>query len=117
MPKRFLIRKPDLNNVKDWLAGQIRKGRLTDMILADVDMIRSVEDAQRIVDRSLEQDARKRLQVALAVRRSRTKSKPQVVTQLDDDAREILLKVAHSRNLTTSELIRTAFLEDYLKLQ
>ncbi len=115
MPKQFKINQSDLNHVKDWFTDQIRKSRLP-MTLSDVDTIHSIDDAQRRIDRDLDPEARKRLQVALAVRRSRKKAKPQVVTQLDDDAREILLKVALSRNVTTSELIKAVFYDEFLNL-
>jgi len=116
MAKKFSISSQEVRSVKTWLHRQIET-RGVSFSRNAVDGIRSAEDAMRFIDRELDSDERKRLQVALAVRRSRKKAGQKfVTTQLDEEARDILLKVAHSKNITTSDLIRQVFMQEFLKL-
>lgn len=114
MAKRFTVDRSELGAVKDWLTKQIRGGRIP-LRLAAIDHVFDAADAQRLIE-DLDSDARKRLQLALAARRSRAKKKSQVSTQLDLEARDMLLKVAHARNMTTSELLISLLEEEYLRL-
>ncbi len=101
--------------IKQWFKDQIIKGRLSIDLRAISLLENDITKVQHFVGRQLEfTEERQRLQKALSARRARA-SKPQrnVTTELERDAREMLLRVAESRCITTSELIRETFEDEY----
>lgn len=108
---------------KSWLVRQITDGRFPGLRPEAATTLAGLDEIKRFVDRYvIEIDDRQRLQKALSARRSREQAKKlpkyarKVTTELEREAREILLKVAEHRGITTSELIRSTFESEYLKL-
>lgn len=118
-----LANKQEAIWAKQWLLRQITDGRFPGLRPDGVTMLSGFEDIKRFVDRNVvEIDDRQRLQKALSARRAREQAKRlpkysrKVTTELERDAREMLLKVAERRGVTTSELIRSTFEAEFLKI-
>jgi sugar-specific transcriptional regulator TrmB len=118
MAKRFLVVASDLPYVKEWLKKAIDRGVLL-LLRDDISAARSLERIQTIVDRDLDVNERKKLQVALAVKRSRLKKSTtdRKVTEITEEARDMLLAVAKNRGVTTSDLIVKLLSKEYSKLR
>jgi hypothetical protein len=115
----FVIRDAkEIPWIKRWLRGQIVGGRLN-LSLETVSEIQAPEDAQRLISRELDLDGRARLQKALSASRRRTANvKPRMVTtEMDREAREMLLSVASAKGVSVSELIKEQFESVYMALQ
>jgi hypothetical protein len=118
-----LANKQEGQWAKSWLVRQITDGRFPGLRPEAAATLSGLDEIKRFVDRYVvDIDDRQRLQKALSARRSREEAKKspkysrKVTTELQREAREILLKVAEQRGITTSDLIRSAFEAEYLKL-
>lgn len=118
-----LANKQEASWAQSWLVRQIADGRFPRLRPEAATMLTGFDEIKRFVDRYVvEIDDRQRLQKALSARRSREQAKKlpkysrKVTTELEREAREILLKVAEHRGITTSELIRSTFESEYMKL-
>lgn len=116
-----LANKQEAVWAKRWLVKQITDGRFPGLRPDAAAMLLGFNEIKDFVDRYVvEIDDRQRLQKALSARRSRESAKTQpqysrkVTTELEFEAREILLKVAEKRGVTTSELIRSVFEAEFL---
>lgn len=114
MPKRFILASSELASFKAWLHRAIGRGVMP-LSHSDVEIIRDLRHAQKIIETDLTREEQIRLQRALAVRRARKKkpSGERVATELTPQARKILLAVATQRNLTTSDLIIDVLGDEY----
>ena len=108
---------------KDWLLKQISEGRLCGLRVEALRYLDSIDDVKRFLNEHLTDiEDRRRLQKALSARRFRglKKNLPEksrkVTTELDYEAREILLTLAKKKGLTTSDLIRMTFIAEFEKL-
>jgi macrodomain Ter protein organizer (MatP/YcbG family) len=108
---------------KAWLLKQIYAGRFPALRVEILRHIESVDDVKQFLGRHLSDiKDRQRLQKALSARRTRAANKSlpnhckKITTELEYEAREILLAIAKSRGLTTSELIRTTFQNEFDRL-
>ncbi len=109
---------------KNWLRHQIQKGRFPGLRDEAVTLLSGFDAIQSFVDRHVvEQEDRRRLQKVLSARRSRERIKSlpphkrHVTTELELEAREMLLAVAKSKGVSTSQLIMEKLEADYMKLQ
>src|SRR5690554_3203992 len=104
---------------KDWLLKQISNGSFPGLRVEVLRHLDSLDAVRRFLnDHLTEVEDRQRLQKALSARRSRALQKKnldpnrKVTTELEYEARDILLAVAKNRGITTSELIRSSFLAE-----
>jgi hypothetical protein len=111
------------NWVKSWLNKQIVDGRFYGLRPDAAHLLSGLEEVRSFVDRYVTDiEDRQRLQKALSARRARDTAKKssqyvgKVTTELEIEARQILLAVAESRGVTTSELIKATFASEHLKL-
>lgn len=108
---------------KEWLLKQISEGSFPGLRVEVLRHLDNLDAVRRFLNDHLSNiDDRQRLQKALSARRARAikKKNPdqskKVTTELECEARDILLAVAKSRGVTTSDLIRSAFMAEYDKL-
>lgn len=118
-----IANKQEATWAKRWLIRQITDGRFPGLRPDAAAMLSGLEEIKVFVNRYVvEIDDRQRLQKALSARRSREAAKrlpkhsQKVTTELELEAREMLLKVAEKRGVTTSELIRNTFHAEYLTI-
>lgn len=112
----------EANWTKQWLMKQLSDGRLPGLRPDAAYLLSGVDQVKSFVDRYITGvEDRQRLQKALSARRARAKVSSEecrkVVTELEYDARQMLLMVAQRRGVTTSELIRITFEDEYSKTE
>lgn len=109
---------------KEWLTRQVADGRFPGLRPDAVFLLSGTEQVKGFIERHLrELDDRQRLQKALSARRARAAAKEcapharKVTTELTTEAREMLLKIAEHRGLTTSQLILSTFEAEFLQIE
>jgi hypothetical protein len=114
--KPLTIQSTELSWVREWLSKQIAETTV-ECTYRIVDLLHTIDDAQRILARELDQEGRTRLQKALSARRRREKTTVVLKkVELTEHARDVLLGVAESRGVSMSSLIEERFGAEYLEI-